>query len=143
MQTETTNETSQLKPWDHVVYIPGDKDIAGIVIKQEGNLVWITNVSHDCDIIIVKRDLLKKVEAPRLSRTYQWQDNLASRFRIKPDFNLSLYPSDIYRESAIIWRSLEHKAQAKGLIIYREHIGRDHYHYYIPALKAFCNEDYA
>lgn len=143
MQTKFIDETSRLKPWDYVTYTPGDKDITGIVVKHEGDDVWLTNISDDCDIIIVKREYLKGIPAPKLFWNFQWADDLHPKFRGMCTHTIDLYPSNIYRESAILWRSLQYKAQAEGFTIYRDHIGRDHYHYYIPGLKAFCNEDYA
>jgi hypothetical protein len=143
MQTETINETSQLKPWDYVTYIPGDKDIAGLVVMQEGDNVWMTNISDDCQIIIVKRDLLWKSKCPSLFWNFTWGDRLAKRFGENADFYFTLYPSESCREDAISWRSYELKAMAMGITVYREHIGRDHYHYYIPGLNVFCNQDYA
>lgn len=137
------SDLPKLKPWDYVR--TRDNSIQGSVVSidEDASTVQVTNDKGDCELVEIELHRLIKLDRPSIGWGYEWADNLEKKFGGSARYNFTLYPTSSAPEQSIQASAFKREAVKRDWTIYREHIGRDHYHYYIPGFDVFINENYA
>ena len=143
---------SEIKVWD---YVKG-AGVEGLVHIVDDDIVHLYPTTPDqLELKRVKSKSryakdLSIVPKPKLGWNYIRAKNIrpvhwssfGEAFVGEHHVSLYTYPHEGCQD-AIRWKAYEYMAQAMNISIQRLHISTDHYHYWIPELGVFCDENYS